>query len=83
MTQIPIPEKASLQQWVCMYPGFGIVLTCDPKKSNQIIKTFKKNTITAKVSGEVQDGNSLYISDGKDKALVLDFKTDYVSGIPR
>ena len=83
VTQIPITENASLQQWVCMYPGFGIVLTCDPERSNEIIPIFKKNKITAKICGEVQGTHLLSVSDGVDSSVVLDFKKDFVSGIPR
>ncbi len=83
LTQIPIRKGISLQQWVCMYPGFGIVATCAPGNSNQIIKLFEKNKISATVCGKVQDIHSLAISNGKEKAPVLDFKRDHVSGIPR
>ncbi|HUY00289.1 MAG TPA: AIR synthase related protein [Candidatus Deferrimicrobium sp.] len=82
ISQIPIRENQSIQQWLCMYPGFGLVLTCDPSHSNEIIRIFSENKIAARICGFVQDLNSLYLSDGNEKALIFDFKTNNIAGIP-
>ena len=82
VTRIPITGKGSLQQWLCMYPGFGIVLTCDPSNSKEIIQIFEKNQITATICGSVIDTHSLDISDKRERATVLDFTKENISGIP-
>ncbi|MHA1649817.1 MAG: AIR synthase related protein, partial [Candidatus Helarchaeota archaeon] len=61
ITKIPIKAQTPLQQWLCMYPGFGMVITCNPANSDEIIKIFKKNDIAAAVCGNVNDGHLLYI----------------------
>ncbi len=79
--QIPINKNKSLQHWLCMYPGFGIISTCDPANSKEIKQIFECQGITTNVCGTVTAGNSLYISDGKEEALVLDFKKEHISGV--
>ncbi|NVM29914.1 MAG: methanogenesis marker 2 protein [Candidatus Helarchaeota archaeon] len=83
LTKIPIMREEPLERWLCMYPGFGIVSTCSPSNSKNIIRIFESNEIAASVCGAVEEGHSLYISDGEEKALVLDFKKNFVSGIPK
>ncbi|NVM53024.1 MAG: methanogenesis marker 2 protein [Candidatus Helarchaeota archaeon] len=83
ITKIPMKENESLEQWLCMYPGFGIVSTCDFANSKEIVQIFKKDGITAKMCGTVEDNHALYLSDGKERVPVLDFKKDNVSGCPR
>lgn len=81
ITKIPIIEGEGLQKWLCMYPGFGLVMTCDPTNSQAIIDIFEQQNITSRVCGTVQDTHSLVISDGKNKAEVLEFIREHVSGI--
>ncbi|MFX1296720.1 MAG: AIR synthase related protein [Promethearchaeota archaeon] len=83
ITKIPLKKDVPFQQWLVMYPGTGTVLTCDPSNSNEIIKICKKNQIEATICGTIKDNHSLFITDGREKALILDFKKDNVSGIPR
>jgi selenophosphate synthetase-related protein len=81
ITKIPaIDGKISLQ-WLCMYPGFGMVMTCNPSNAPAIIDIFEQQNITAQICGKVQDTHSLVISDGKEKAEVLEFLKEHVSGI--
>jgi selenophosphate synthetase-related protein len=81
LAQIPhLKEPVSLQ-WLCMYPGFGIVCSCDPAHSRAITEIFAQKGITARVCGTVQGTHSLFISDWKEEALVLDLTKNHVSGI--
>ncbi len=81
LAKIPkLKEPVSLQ-WLCMYPGFGMVLSCDPSHSRAITEIFEQKGITARVCGTVQGTYALFISDGKEEALVLEFVKEHVSGI--
>ncbi|MFX1297853.1 MAG: AIR synthase-related protein, partial [Promethearchaeota archaeon] len=83
VTKIPMIENVPLQQWLCSYPGFGIILTCHPSNSREIIQIFEKNQISAAVCGSVNGTHSLDICDNKEEALVLDLKENRISGIPK
>ena len=83
VTQVPKKKEAPLQQWLCMYPGFGMVLTCNPSNSKQLVQLFKRNKIAATVCGEVEENHELYLTDGVEKAMVLNFKKNFISGTPR
>lgn len=81
LTKIPQCTEPISLQWLCMYPGFGIVCSCDPTHSQAITDVFERQGISARVCGTVQNTNSLFISDGKEQALVLDLEKNHVSGI--
>jgi len=82
LTKIPTLNDNEISlQWLCMYPGFGMVMTCDPLNAQAILDIFKQKSITARICGTVEDSHSLFISDGKEKAEVLEFTKKHVSGI--
>jgi len=81
ITKIPMVSGKISRQWLCMYPGFGLVMTCHPSNSQEILDIFEQQNITAKVCGKVQNTHSLLLTDGKEKIEVLEFLKDHVSGI--
>ncbi|MHA1276015.1 MAG: AIR synthase related protein [Candidatus Helarchaeota archaeon] len=80
--EIPIIDSAPLEQWLCMYPGFGMVLTCDPVNAKDIIKVFEKKGIAAAVCGKVDKSHELLITDSEETELTLNFRRNYISGSP-
>ncbi|MHA1263736.1 MAG: AIR synthase related protein [Candidatus Helarchaeota archaeon] len=82
ITRIPYNEAIPLDHWVCMYPGFGIVLTCAPNVSREIIAIFSRGGITATICGTVLDTHSLTISQDKEAIEVFNFKQHHLAGIP-
>jgi putative methanogenesis marker protein 2 len=83
VSMIPKEEEQPVQQWLCMYPGFGLILTCSPSNSNEVIQVFTKNKVSVSICGTVQDIHTLSLSQGNEKAVVFDFGKDNISGIPR
>lgn len=81
--KLPSIAGVSFERWLCMYPGFGNVLTCDPQNSEEIVSIFIEGGVSATICGEVRNTNTLSITDGEEEATVLNFQKDFISGVPR
>jgi len=82
VNEIPKPPDAEMLQWLEAYPGFGVVLTTDPGKSEECISILKGHGIEARVVGIVNDSRRLLLTDGRSSAEVFDFREDKLSGKP-
>jgi putative methanogenesis marker protein 2 len=82
LKEIPKPPNIDLDQWLKAYPGFGVVLTIEPKYADECISVLSEHGTEAKVVGKVDDSRRLLIADGESSAEVFDFRKDKLSGKP-
>jgi putative methanogenesis marker protein 2 len=82
LAEIPIPQGIDMDRWLKAYPGFGLVLTVQPKNRNDCLSIFRKHGVEAKVVGKVDDSGKLLIEDGKSSVEIFDFRKDKLSGKP-
>lgn len=82
VSKVPKPVDMDLEQWVKMYPGFGVVLTSKPDNVMECLEIFRGVGVSAEIIGEVDASKKLFITD-KDKSgvcEVFNFKHDKLSG---
>ncbi|WXG45299.1 MAG: methanogenesis marker 2 protein [Candidatus Atabeyarchaeum deiterrae] len=82
LTNIPKPPGVDMDQWLKAYPGFGVILTSDPKKADQCVSILSKHGVVSKLIGKVVNSRKLLISDGESSVEVFDFNIDKLSGKP-
>ncbi|MFB0562822.1 MAG: methanogenesis marker 2 protein [Candidatus Lokiarchaeia archaeon] len=80
VSSIPKPLDMDLEQWVKMYPGFGVVMTSEPNKASRCLETFRGVGVSAEIIGEVDDSKKLLITDESEACEVFNFKHDRLSG---
>lgn len=77
---IPKPSNMDLEQWVKMYPGFGVIMTSKPNKAQSCLEIFRNVGVSAEIIGEVDDSKKLIITDEVEACEVFNFKHDRLSG---
>ena len=71
LSDIPINENMSWNDWLKSYPGSGFVFTASQDKCEFIKGYLAKYSIEANVVGEVTDTNSLYLTYGDKRIEVF------------
>lgn len=77
---IPKPLDMDLEQWVKMYPGFGVIMTSKPNKALRCLELFRSVGVSAEIIGEVDDSKKLLITDESEVCEVFNFNHDRLSG---
>lgn len=77
---IPKPADMDLEQWVRLYPGFGVVMTSKPDKASKCLEIFSGVGVSAEIIGEVDASKRLFITDENDTFEVFNFEKDRLSG---
>jgi hypothetical protein len=80
---IPRPDELDLDTWLKMYPGFGFILTCDPKRSSDICTLFEDMGVACAVIGTVNDTNLMEVTRGDERRVLFDFSKDIITGITK
>jgi hypothetical protein len=80
VSSIPKPLNVDLEQWVKIYPGFGVIMTSKPNKSSRCLKIFRGAGVSAEIIGEVDDSKKLLIADKSEVCEVFNFEHDRLSG---
>lgn len=80
VSSIPKPFNMDLEQWVKMYPGFGVIMTSKPNKASRCLEIFRGVGVSAEIIGEVNDSKKLLITDESEVCEVFNFKQDRLSG---
>lgn len=68
LLDIPIADNVSWENWLKSYPGSGFVFTAKEENCKDIIDYLADYSITAKVVGEITDGDSLFLLNNGEKA---------------
>lgn len=80
VSSIPKPLDMDLEQWVKMYPGFGVIMTSKPNKASRCLEIFRGVGVSAEIIGEVNDSKKLLITDESEVCEIFNFKQDRLSG---
>lgn len=62
LENIPKPEHIAWQQWLCAFPSFGYLLTCDSEKAETTLQHFRERGIHANSIGYITSKQSLMIT---------------------
>jgi putative methanogenesis marker protein 2 len=80
--KIPKPPGVDIEDWLKVYPGFGVVLTASSENIDRCVSEFRKCGIDAGVVGKVDRSRKLFFRDPKSSIEVFDFRRDRISGRP-
>jgi putative methanogenesis marker protein 2 len=80
LENIPRPPGIDFVQWLKAYQGCGFTVTCEPKKSSQVVDMFDSVGVTAAVVGKVDSTRKIVLIDGKQKGVLFDFAADKITG---
>ncbi|HHN81546.1 MAG TPA: methanogenesis marker 2 protein [Methanomicrobia archaeon] len=80
---IPRPEALELDTWLKMYPGFGFILTCDPKRTSDVCGLFTKQGVECAVIGTINDSKRMEVTLGDERGVLFDFSKDIITGITK
>jgi putative methanogenesis marker protein 2 len=80
---IPWPgeDKIEFIHWLKVYQGCGFVVSCEPKKSNEVIAKFGSVGVTAAVVGEIIPEQKLIIKYNDQQDVLFDFTHDKITGL--
>lgn len=81
--KIPIPKGMDFIEWIKMYPGFGFIITCDKKNSEEIISIFRSQNVEARTIGGIVEEKKMTISRGNESRVLFDFEKDIITGIKK
>jgi putative methanogenesis marker protein 2 len=80
VSAIPKPKDVKLEQWVKMYPGFGVVMTSKPERASECLEIFRSAGVSAEIIGRVDASKKLLIADDSEVCEVFSFERDRLSG---
>jgi putative methanogenesis marker protein 2 len=80
LENIPRPGGVDFAQWLKAYQGCGFTVTCDPKKSSQVVDMFDSVGVTAAVVGSVDASRKIVLAEGEEWAVLFDFASDKITG---
>ena len=85
LTAIPHPDLKkhgiTFEQWTCMYPGMGFIMTAKPENINIICKKFSDVGMTTKIIGSTNNSKQLTLVKGNDKTTLFDFSKEGITNI--
>ncbi|WP_419811677.1 sll0787 family AIR synthase-like protein [Bacterioplanoides sp.] len=59
---IPKPTAVSWEDWLCSFPSFGYLISCEPHCVEAVLALFQQRDIHAAVIGEINDSSSVAVS---------------------
>ncbi|MCQ2056270.1 MAG: methanogenesis marker 2 protein [archaeon] len=79
--KIPVPSgNVDLIQWILSYQGYGFVLSCSPKNSQEVIDIFKNVECEGAIVGKVNDSQIFSLKMGTEEKILFDFNNDIITG---
>jgi putative methanogenesis marker protein 2 len=82
VTKIPRPPDVDIEEWLKIYPGFGVVLTASSKNISGCLSEFHNCSIDAEVVGTVDESRKLFLAENEVTVEVFDLRKERLSGKP-
>src|SRR5262249_33973417 len=74
--QLPRPREVPLDDWLVMFPSFGVVLAARPERADEAIAAFTKRDLACAACGAFDDTGVLRLAAGGATADVWDLGAD-------
>ncbi|HJJ98768.1 MAG TPA: methanogenesis marker 2 protein [Methanocorpusculum sp.] len=85
LTAIPHPDLDTLgitfEQWVCMYPGMGFIMTADLSQVDIVCKKFRTSGMAAQVIGTINTTKRLTLAKGETETVLFNFCAEGITNI--
>ena len=83
LERIPTPPDLPLVEWVQCFPSFGFLLSVKPQNCDGVRELFVRQGVSCEPIGRVTGDRQVYLSSGKDLALLWDFEREVLTGFSR
>ncbi|WP_219837314.1 sll0787 family AIR synthase-like protein [Paenibacillus sp. R14(2021)] len=81
LDRIPKPEHVTWERWLRTYPGYGFILSAEPRHCDEILALFASEGITAQVIGKLTRDSRVIIRQDEEEAVLIDWhQEDLVVG---
>lgn len=77
---LPKPDDEDWLEWLCAFPSFGYLLSCDANKVEKVLAQFHQRDIAAACIGQCQSGHQLTVRYGDQSRVFRDLKTSPLMG---
>lgn len=81
LESIPKPPNESWDDWLCAFPSFGYLLTCEGNKTAELIDRFNRCGIAAAQIGEVTDSLQLNVRSNDQRERFWDLAESALTGL--
>lgn len=75
ISSIPLPSGVSLDRWLSTFPSYGYLLSVPAQHVHAVLSRFAVRHISAAAIGNVMAGSAVAITDGRNRAIIRDWKT--------
>ncbi|TNE95273.1 MAG: sll0787 family AIR synthase-like protein [Gammaproteobacteria bacterium] len=80
---IPKPQEVGWDDWLCTFPSFGFILTCDDESLSDLLSCFESRCIAAAKVGKINNSRQFWVRDGTSAHLFWDFDESALTGLGR
>lgn len=77
---IPKADSVDWLEWLCAFPSYGYLLTCDDAHLDQVLAQFHQRDIAAARIGSCQTGHQLIVRDGGQAVVFRDLQQSPLMG---
>lgn len=77
---LPQPDGIALEDWLCSFPSFGYVLTCDQRKLPALLSLFADRDIAAAPIGTITAARQVTATLGTERELFWDLASEPLMG---
>jgi AIR synthase-related protein len=81
LTAIPRPAEIRWQEWLCMFPSYGYLLTVHPHQADEVLAHFHRIGIGAAAIGGITADPRLWVGHDSHRHCFWDLDTTPLTGI--
>jgi uncharacterized protein len=78
---VPVPERVAFDAWAVCFPCFAFLVTMAPDAEDRCRREVERRGLTYAPLGAVDDSGVLSLTDGGDAAILIDLRTEAVTGL--
>lgn len=80
LQQLPKPEHVDWLEWLCAFPSYGYLLSCDDAHLDSVLAQFRDRNIAAQRIGKLHSGHQLTVQYGTQTSVFRDLKAAPLMG---
>ncbi|CAA0092986.1 Thiamine-monophosphate kinase [Zhongshania aliphaticivorans] len=81
LSAIPRPQEPSWADWLCSFPSFGYLLTCDHDQLPALLEKFHSRDIAAAEIGQITQEQNLFVHHQEQRELFWNLATSSLTGL--
>jgi selenophosphate synthetase-related protein len=81
LENVPVPDGVPMERWLSSFPAYAFLLCVDADRVDDCRTPFLERGLTCQPIGRIDDTGQLRLIDGDDSEVVVDFRTEHLTGI--